>query len=67
MRRHPQLDALTPEDVVPGPSLRAVDLIIRTLLESPRKITIVPIGPLTNIALALKTDPESKIRLSASC
>lgn len=63
VRRHAQFDALTPEDVVPGPPLRAVDLIIRTLLESPRKITIVPVGPLTNIAMALKTDPRIKDKI----
>ena len=61
--RHPQFDVLTAEDVVPGPSLRAVDLIIRTLLDSPRKITIVPVGPLTNIALALKTEPRIKEKI----
>ena len=63
VRRHAQFDVLTPEDVVPGPPLRAVDLIIRTLLESPRKITIVPVGPLTNIAMALKTDPRIKDKI----
>jgi purine nucleosidase len=61
--RHAQFDVLTGEDVVPGPPLRAVDLIIRTLLDSPRKITIVPVGALTNIALALKTEPRIKQKI----
>jgi purine nucleosidase/pyrimidine-specific ribonucleoside hydrolase len=63
VRRHAQFDVLTPEDVVPGPPQRAVDLIIRTLLESPRKVTIVPVGALTNIALALKTEPRIKDKI----
>jgi purine nucleosidase/pyrimidine-specific ribonucleoside hydrolase len=61
--RHAQFDMLTGEDVVPGPPLRAVDLIIRTLLDSPRKITIVPVGALTNIAIALKTEPRIKDKI----
>lgn len=36
----------------------AVDLIIqRARVESPQKLTLLPIGKLTNIALALKKDP----------
>jgi len=61
--RHAQFDVLTPEDVVPEPQQRAVDLIIRTLLDSKRKITIVPVGALTNIALALKTEPRIKEKI----
>jgi purine nucleosidase len=61
--RHAQFDVLTAEDVVPGPPRRAVDLIIRTLLDSPRKITIVPVGALTNIALALKIEPRIKEKI----
>src|ERR1039458_10048959 len=34
---------------------RAAGLIIDILMASPRPITLVPIGPLTNIALALKS------------
>ncbi|MFC5451023.1 nucleoside hydrolase [Paenibacillus aestuarii] len=42
----------------------AVDFIIRTLLESEGDITLVPIGPLTNIALAIRKEPSiiSKIQ-----
>lgn len=36
----------------------AVDLIVRLLRDHPEPITLVPVGPLTNIALVLKTHPE---------
>ncbi|MYL28757.1 ribonucleoside hydrolase [Halobacillus halophilus] len=38
----------------------AVDLIIEKVLESEQKITLVPTGPLTNIALALMKEPKIK-------
>jgi inosine-uridine nucleoside N-ribohydrolase len=34
------------------------DLIIQMIHESPHQITLVPVGPLTNIALALLKDPS---------
>ncbi len=34
------------------------DLIIQMVHENPHEITLVPIGPLTNIALALQKDPS---------
>lgn len=36
---------------------RAEDLIIQMVHAAPHEITLVPVGPLTNIALALKKDP----------
>src|SRR5262249_59379212 len=39
------------------------DLIIELLLAAPRKLTLVPVGPLTNIALALKTEPRIKDKI----
>ena len=36
----------------------AVNYIIRTLMESKEKITLVPVGPLTNIAMALRLEPR---------
>jgi|ERR1041385_1145188 inosine-uridine nucleoside N-ribohydrolase len=36
----------------------AADLIIQLIHESPHEITLVPVGPLTNIALALEKDPS---------
>ncbi|MBJ7610705.1 MAG: nucleoside hydrolase [Candidatus Dormibacteraeota bacterium] len=47
----------------PPPSLQpvpehAVDVIIDLVMSSPGEITLVPIGPLTNIALALRREPR---------
>lgn len=36
----------------------AIDLIIETVLNAPGEITLVPIGPLTNIALAVRREPR---------
>ena len=60
-RRMPQFDVLTAADQPPTAAKRnAVDQIIQTLLNAKEKITLVPIGPLTNIALALRTEPRIK-------
>jgi len=59
--RAPQFTVLTDADTLPPAARkRASELIIETLLSSPRKITLVPVGPLTNIALALKGEPRIK-------
>ncbi len=59
-----QFKVLTPQDILPAQARqRAVDLIIKTLLASPQKLTLVPVGPLTNIALALKTEPRIKEKI----
>ncbi len=36
----------------------AVDLIVGTVLKAPGQVTVVPIGPLTNMALALRREPR---------
>ncbi|BBM36302.1 nucleoside hydrolase [Pseudoleptotrichia goodfellowii] len=40
-----------------------VNFIINTLLNSNEKITLVPVGPLTNIAMALKLEPKIKEKI----
>jgi len=60
----PQFQALDLQDAdPPAARRRATDLIIETLMASPRKVTLVPIGPMTNIALALKEEPRIKQRI----
>ena len=62
--RAPQFSVLTDADTLPPIAhRRASELIIETLLASPRKITLVPVGPLTNIALALKGEPRIKDKI----
>lgn len=57
----PQFQLLTAADTTPESGRRrAADVIIETLMASPDKITVVPVGPLTNIALALRLEPRIK-------
>ena len=59
-----QFEVLTESDDFPAAAHKtAPQLIIETLMNSREKITIVPVGPLTNIALALKTDPRIKEKI----
>jgi len=39
-------------------SMRAAELIISSVMASPGEITLVPIGPLTNISLAVSLEPR---------
>jgi purine nucleosidase len=42
----------------------ATQFIIQTVMSSPGQITLVPIGPLTNIALALQAEPQLAVNLA---
>lgn len=46
---------LKPED---APNIDSVDLILKTLAEAPAPLTIVAIGPLTNLGMVLAKDPS---------
>lgn len=56
----PPLPAIT---IAPAPQ-HAVDLLIATVLASEEPITLIPTGPLTNIAMAIRLAPaiQSRIR-----
>ncbi|MGE5591695.1 MAG: nucleoside hydrolase [Bacillota bacterium] len=47
-----------PEPTVPLDPRHAVDLIIDLLMKSDGDITLVPTGPLTNIAMAMRQEPR---------
>lgn len=47
-----------PEPTVPLDPRHAVDLIIELLMNSNGDITLVPVGPLTNIAMAMRREPR---------
>ncbi len=47
-----------PDPVGSPVDAHAVDLIIDTVLAAPGEVTLVPIGPLTNIAMAIRKRPE---------
>ena len=42
----------------------AVELMARTLLDSPEPVTVVALAPLTNVALMLRTHPEAADRIA---
>ncbi len=46
------------EPTVPLADTNGVDLIIDTVMSRPGEVTLVPIGPLTNIAAALRREPR---------
>ncbi|MBO0684206.1 MAG: nucleoside hydrolase [Candidatus Dormibacteraeota bacterium] len=50
--------ASLPEPTVPLAQIHAVDLIVDLVTASPGEVTLVPVGPLTNVALALRREPR---------
>ncbi len=54
---------MLPETKLKSSDLHAVDLIAETLIKSEEKITIIAMGPLTNIAIFLKKFPELKDKI----
>jgi purine nucleosidase len=46
------------EPTVPLADVHGVDLIVDSVMASPGEITLVPTGPLTNIAVALRKEPR---------
>ncbi len=51
-------EVLLPEPTIAPVEQQAVDLIIETVMGNSGEITLVPIGPLTNIALAVREEPS---------
>ncbi|HXM55551.1 MAG TPA: nucleoside hydrolase [Candidatus Dormibacteraeota bacterium] len=47
-----------PEPEVPVAREHAVDVIVERVLAAPGEVTLVPIGPLTNVAMALRREPR---------
>ncbi len=53
-----------PKPTMPLQDMHGVDFIVQTLLEQPKgSVTLCPLGPLTNIALALNRAPEIADRI----
>ena len=49
---------ILPEPQIHSVTQHAVELIIEKVMAAPGEITLVPIGPLTNLALALRREPR---------
>lgn len=47
-----------PEPTMPLRARHAVDFIVETVNASPGEVTVIATGPLTNVALALRLDPD---------
>ena len=51
-------EVLLPEPTIAPVEQQAIDLIIERIMSNPGEITLVAIGPLTNIALAVRREPR---------
>jgi len=59
-----QTSVLTAEDRLPDDRQRnGLALYLDTILRSPRKVTVLAYGPLTNVAMALKAEPRLAERI----
>ena len=58
----PYLDVL-PEAKIKAQEQSAVSWLIETLMASDGDITLIPVGPLTNIALAMRAEPRIKSKI----
>lgn len=58
-----QLKTLTPEEQKMEVQTGAVDFIIRTLHNRPGEVVLIPYGPQSNIAAALKKDPSIRSKI----
>lgn len=58
-----QLKTLTPEERSSEVQRSAVDFIVQTVNSRPGEVVLLPYGPQTNIAAALKKDPTLKNRV----
>src|SRR5882672_5240804 len=47
-----------PEPDIPLDPEHAVDVIVERVMAEPGEVTLVPMGPLTNVALALRREPR---------
>ncbi len=47
-----------PEPTRGAESRRAVDFIIDSVLENPHQVTLCPVGPMTNVAMAMRLEPK---------
>src|SRR5215467_4273813 len=65
LQSHPgAFHLLTSSDQIPDSARRpAASFIVDTLMNSRDRLTLIAIGPLTNVALALKTEPRIKERI----
>ena len=62
--RAAQFTVLTPADTVPESAReRAAQRIVDVLMYSGEKVTVIAVGPLTNIGLALKEEPRIRDRI----
>ena len=64
LRKSAQFTILTSADTIPAAARTpAAAFIVDLLQKSPEKMTLIAVGPLTNIALALKLDPSIKEKI----